>query len=529
MRILAKSFGRTVRTRLAVWVVLLTILLLSGLVPIILKGEQDAVLERYKSQAFKDALAVLEVLEGEMMAGDTEGLRPRMQELTGPEAPERMRIFDRKGTVMVSTNKEEEGIQFSIDDPTCQVCHDRTPELRSKTIRSVVGNREVFRAVYPIRNKPSCSDAGETGCHPADQTYNGLFIADYSMEGFHQERRWHLARLALYVLGGAAVVGVAGTLTVSRVVLRPLKKVVRALTALGKGDFSVRVPEEGGEEIKALAQTLNQMSGRLEHLLAERRQAERAGKLVALGEVTAEFAHDIGSSLDGAMECLRMLRAGELETAQMEKYARLALEALERVEFMAKKLMLLGSHRAMKPSEVDVNAAVGRALEFIGYRLSRRGIGVEKNLAENLPRITTDGEGLAQILINILLNSLDAMGEKGGRMILATGRTEDGGLFIRVEDSGPGVPKPLRERIFDPFFSTKAEGRGAGLGLYIARKVMAEVGGSVALEKGSEGGAAFVIRLTDLSRRVRAARSVVPQGPGAQPRAEIPPKEPTSP
>lgn len=490
----ARRFLGRIHTRLTLQVTLLTILFLGGLVAIVLTFEWTAFLERTKGRAAGFALDVLAALDDGMMQGDRDAVRPLVRSLTAAGSPETIRILDREGKVRVSSRPEEEGVQYTLDDPTCRVCHGVEPSLRSDTLVLSLGGRDVFRSVTPIPNRPSCREE-EGGCHDSDRKFNGVFIVDTPVEGFYRERNSLLLRLMLYVLGGGTVVALAGAWTVHRVLLKPMGKVEKTLKAIGQGDFSQRVPATGAEEIRTLAHTLNLMSARIENLLAERQQAEQAGKMAAVGEVAAEFAHDIGSALDGAMDCMRILKEPDTSEERRQKYARLALEGMERVEFMARKLLLFGQQRALKIVLTDLNFTVSRALDFVGVRIARRKIRLEKRLDEGIGDIETDAEGLTQILINLFLNSLDAMGEEGGTLSVSTGRASEGSVFVRIEDSGPGIPPEIRDRIFQPFFTTKKEGRGAGLGLYIARKVLSEIGGALVLEERETEGAAFLVTL----------------------------------
>jgi C4-dicarboxylate-specific signal transduction histidine kinase len=118
-----------------------------------------------------------------------------------------------------------------------------------------------------------------------------------------------------------------------------------------------------------------------------------------------------------------------------------------------------------------------------------------------LPQVLVDPSAMQQVLVNLMVNALDALSDLGseGRVILSATRNPDtaGGpsVLFRVTDNGPGVPKDIAARLFDPFFTTKNPGRGTGLGLSVSQELLAAMGGGIELHSAANGGASFELRL----------------------------------
>ncbi|HVY46252.1 MAG TPA: ATP-binding protein, partial [Minicystis sp.] len=124
-----------------------------------------------------------------------------------------------------------------------------------------------------------------------------------------------------------------------------------------------------------------------------------------------------------------------------------------------------------------------------------RAVALELELDDALPKVALAQERLTQVLLNLLLNAADAVGQAGGRVALRAARAEDK-VVLEVEDSGPGVADEMRGRLFEPFATSKEVGKGTGLGLAVCRGLVEAAGGTIAVaERGALGGARFVVEL----------------------------------
>jgi signal transduction histidine kinase len=138
---------------------------------------------------------------------------------------------------------------------------------------------------------------------------------------------------------------------------------------------------------------------------------------------------------------------------------------------------------------VDVAALVGRVLDLLAAQAEPAGVRLERHV-DGVPPVMGDVVRLQQVLMNLVLNAIEATGE-GWVRVEAYGK--EGEVVVTVEDSGPGVPRELRQRVFEPFFTTKAS--GSGLGLPLVHTIIQQHGGAIALEEGAAGGARFVVHL----------------------------------
>jgi signal transduction histidine kinase len=152
-----------------------------------------------------------------------------------------------------------------------------------------------------------------------------------------------------------------------------------------------------------------------------------------------------------------------------------------------------------QPSEAQQRAAIGGVLESVGRLLEKRAhekqLKLVVDIGADLPSAAIDEDALRQIVLNLALNAFEVTPEAGGVRLTVARASEPLGLVLTVDDEGPGVPKPDRERLFEPFFSTRTGGPG-GLGLTVCRRLVEGAGGSIHVESApNQSGARFCVRL----------------------------------
>jgi len=160
---------------------------------------------------------------------------------------------------------------------------------------------------------------------------------------------------------------------------------------------------------------------------------------------------------------------------------------------------LLDSVRGQKPEvqPVDLGALLPQLTSLLAHDARRRGVAVESVVPRVLPRVAADPGQLQQVILNLLVNALDATPANGRVRLEARGHVDAGraGVAVTVSDTGPGVPAGLERRVFEPFFTTKEPGQGTGLGLSISRDIVREHGGRLELESRDGAGATFTVWL----------------------------------
>ncbi len=365
-------------------------------------------------------------------------------------------------------------------------------------------------------------------------------------------------RLFLGVLGlvavDTAVVLLFGQYLIRKHFLQPVERMVEGAEAIASGDLTRTLEEGGSLEMRRLARSLDRMAGRLirnQNLLAEnvrslnetnrtltetRNELIHAAKLASVGRLAAGVAHEVGNPLGAILGYLEVAERRAL--APPEWVGEVRREA-ERLDHTVRGLLDFARPRAASERQVDVTEVAREATDLLESQGRLRRVALELELPTDLPKVRGDPFHLQQVLVNLLLNAVDAVeatGRSGGLTVRAASetyrgpslarqparRSDDpegvdyshlrrfrrtptlrapafvrGAPIVRIEvlDDGVGLSSDEASQIFEPFFTTKEPGRGDGLGLAVSARLVEGMGGVISAEPRPEGGARFSVLL----------------------------------
>ena len=320
-------------------------------------------------------------------------------------------------------------------------------------------------------------------------------------------------------IGSLGVFVVFGGYLVRRLVIRPIGQLSSEADRLAAGDFAATGRYET-PELEHLAQRYRMMA---EDLLDAQSHIVRVEKLAGIGRLAAGVAHEVRNPLGALSTYTEVLRHRGVEAAVTDEMRR----AIERIELTVQSL--LDYARPGAPTgRTDLRAAIETTMEFLEAQGLFRDHVVEQRLID-VPHVVGDRHALEQVVLNLVVNACDAAPSSRVWVELQSRRFEprhhraqrlgeqpatdasrgeyasrprrpdipDGtpGVLVCVADDGPGVPDGHRERIFDPFYTTKDPGKGVGLGLALVARTVNELGGTVWVDRAREGGAAFKVFL----------------------------------
>lgn len=223
-------------------------------------------------------------------------------------------------------------------------------------------------------------------------------------------------------------------------------------------------------------------------------QLSKSAKLAALGSMMSGIVHEINGFLYivlGNVEALLRNKNEYFKSKKPQKYLNSIFKSASKGGEMAKGL--LGFIRGEKShvSPIEINLVVEEILTLAGYPLSRDKINIVKNYSENLPMVLGDKDALQQAFLNIVINARDAM-PSGGDLVVNT-RVEDSNILVEFKDNGMGMTEEEKMFIFNPFYSTKEEGKGTGLGLPIAQDIILNHKGRIEVYSKKGEGTTFKI------------------------------------
>jgi signal transduction histidine kinase len=349
----------------------------------------------------------------------------------------------------------------------------------------------------------------------------------------------------IYPLFLLVVIGVAigVRFAIEQIVVRPLRRLLEGIDAVGKGDLSRVILAERDDEIGTIAGRFNAMTGSLREareetervagarlgLEARLRQSE---KLATIGQMAAEIAHELGTPLNviggraramakRAEKAARRAAAegpppdrGTEAAGDVVKNATIIGDEVSRITKIIRQVLDFSRPRGPTVTRVHLGAVVAEALEFLRETIHRQGIEVDVQTMPAPPEVPGDPDQIQQVCLNLIMNAIHAMPD-GGKLRVATERMvrRKGGLDLAppaeyaaliVADSGPGIPAADREKIFEPFFTTKDEGQGTGLGLAVSHGIVKDHDGWIEVDSPATGGAEFRVYLPCATSAVEA-------------------------
>jgi two-component system NtrC family sensor kinase len=301
---------------------------------------------------------------------------------------------------------------------------------------------------------------------------------------------------------------------------------VAATQSITAGRFDQEIYATAQGEIALLAESFNtmlkslrQMKGDLEEwgrtleekvrqrtdeLVAMQARVAQSERLASLGMLAAGVAHEINNPLGGILALtaltLEDLPAGDPNRENLEEVRKQS----ERCRDIVRGLLEFSRQTAVNTEMVDINRILQEMLALVGKQAMFFNITVVKEWDPDLPPVMADRSQLQQVFMNILMNGVQAMEEKGTVTIVTRRAPADGHVEVVISDSGCGIPPDVIDRIFDPFFTTKASGKGTGLGLSIAYGIVTEHRGTISVTSEVGKGTTFTVRLPAAGVREKA-------------------------
>ncbi|GEM_PF-4863090 len=240
--------------------------------------------------------------------------------------------------------------------------------------------------------------------------------------------------------------------------------------------------------------------------ITERKKMEnqllRASKLASVGVLGSGIAHQMSTPLGvmrSSSSVLSNLIAKESDIKESfrkkaTRYLDIIEQQLDRTHKIVSGLLAFVQDKRSHPRPTQVNLIIKKAVQLLSHLFSNKKVKLELDLASDLPEAFIDPEALHQVLVNVIHNSVEAM-EGRGRLEIRTEKSFSPMLRIKIFDTGPGVPLELREKVFEPLFTTKTEGKGTGLGLPICVMLLERFKGRIYLDDSYQEGAGFIIEI----------------------------------
>lgn len=492
------------------------------------EATEQQFIELVGAEAHRLARVILSATHDRMLVDRQVDVQRTIQQLAEGGGVTRIRLYDAAGRIAQSTRAEEIGERVSRAQQPCLNCH--TARSRSGAVRTrqtdlvtESSGRPVLRHLSVISNEASCSAAS---CHPKAQPVLGVLDVELSMDPLAQALRT-ARRRTLWTLSILLVLaGAVSTVLIQRLVQRPVNELHRGTQRIARGEMDRPIEVRGRHELAELAEEFNWMAGevkaareevtdwsrRLEEKVVEKgdelrraqRQVLQMERMASLGKLAATVAHEINNPISGILGTARLvereLRDQPLppDTAEeLSQHLQLIARECARCGNIVRNLLLFARHSGGEMAPVDANEVAERALMLVRHHLEMHGIELHRELLERDSQVIADGAQLQQALLALLVNAVEAMtsaNDRGGVLGLRLEGDAEAVTF-HVQDTGVGIHPEVLPHIFEPFFSTKHQESGVGLGLAVVYGIVQRHGGSITVDSEPGRGTTFHMRI----------------------------------
>lgn len=291
--------------------------------------------------------------------------------------------------------------------------------------------------------------------------------------------------ITVVVISSLIGLAVLGTL-IARTIAAPIRELAEQSKTIGEAGLNERISVPGGGEVGELADAFNRM---LDSLKTSQERFVEAEKLSTLGSIAASVAHEIRNPLSSLRMTAQLLEKRAPDEEKFREPLRVIREEIDRLDLALEEVLSFARPREPESKPTDLTATLESILQLLGHQLEHAHIEVVFSM-ESLPMVQADEHQMRQVFVNLILNAMQAM-PGGGKLTISFVRVEEN-LLIRFADTGKGIPEERRNKVFEPFFTTR-EG-GAGLGLPLSKRIIEQHGGSIGFTGGAAG-TAFTISL----------------------------------
>jgi two-component system NtrC family sensor kinase len=493
---------RKLSVKLIFWVVAITVIMIGIFNYVNLNTQRKHLIDEAILGGKQLSGTLMRSLRFDMLHNYREALYNSIETIGAQEEIEKIRIFNKEGAIMFSSDKEEMGQMVDKKAEACYACHAVKEPLERLAIpeRSRIFRANGYRIlgmITPLYNEPDCFNAS-CHVHPRDQKVLG--VLDISLSLAATDKRMAEIRSTTILLMVITILTVSAiiVLFIQRAVYRPVRELAEGTTRVAAGDFTHTIPSRSEDEIGQLAKSFNTMTQRLKEIQYQLLQSE---KLASIGKLSATIAHEINNPLNGILTYTKLIERklvdGSLKKDEIPKF-RSYLEIMERETERCSTIVrnLLDFARQREPSlkpDVDINEVLEEALSLLANQISLQEITLGKKYGQ-LPPIMADPMQLRQVFLNIILNSCEAM-HNGGILTVSTAFSNKRKKTVRVEiaDNGLGIDEKHLSKIFDPFFTSKEQ--GTGLGLSVVYGIINSHHGTIQVKSKVGEGTTIVIKL----------------------------------
>ncbi len=449
-----------------------------------------------------------------------------MNDVATEEGVEKIRLYNKSGKVIYSTDSTEINKIIDMDAEACIACHKSgTETLSDPLVKDKIRfyqseGKRVIGLINPIENDLDCYTS-ECHAHNSSTELLGVLDVVLSLEPTLAIVETNTNNLVVNSVLITIVTAFFGWFFISWLITKPVKQISQGIEEIGDGNLDYKIDVSSKDELGRMAKQFNEMSERLndayneikdwndtlnnkvnqktEELKRVYEQVIQIEKLASLGKLSATVAHELNNPLAGILTYSKLISKKlneiqkESEYQNLINYLNIISQESSRCGRIVKDLLLFshrGENEFVSENLVDI---VEKSIVLINHHLAIHKIKLNNETAIDNIEICADSQKIQQALLSLLINAIEAMSE--GQTLKINVVADENNSIIRIIDQGHGISEADLPHIFEPFYSTKAKGQGTGLGLAVAYGIIEQHKGKIEVEKTSPEGTTFKVTL----------------------------------
>jgi two-component system, NtrC family, sensor kinase len=405
--------------RLIIAVGVITVLIIGAFSYLSIRAQTNALI----SQAGINANQLSEAIKNSTLTSMLENKREEVHAIINTVSHDssitEIRILNKEGVVRFSSRSESIGKMVDKHAESCYACHTENAPLqrlpideRMRIYRISPDSSRILAVINPIYNEPSCYQAA---CHAHTKDQTVLGVLDIKMDLKNVDQQIEESKFRLIVFAAFAFLALSASIAyfVRKWVGKPVSELVKATKQVSSGNLNYTIENPGKDELGILARSFNKMT---KSLAEAKLQLFQSDKLASLGRLAAGVAHEINNPLTGVLTYSSFLLKRTKDNPELQENLEVIVRETIRSREIVKSLLDFSRQSVPKKHRADINKILKSGIEVVASQILLKKIELDARFDPSLPEVTVDANQIQQVIINLLVNAADAIGDSGGRI-----------------------------------------------------------------------------------------------------------------
>ena len=382
-------------------------------------AQGDALLSQAGIHANKLSEAIKNSTHTSMLQNKKEEIHAIINTVSHEPSILEIRIFNKEGVVTFSSRDNLVGKMVDKRAESCYACHAENQPLqrlpmddRTRVYRISPDSARILAVINPIYNEPSCYQAN---CHAHTKEQTVLGVLDIKMDLKDVDRQIEESKFRLIVFAVMAILALSLFIAyfVRKWIGKPVSELVKATNEVSAGNLNYTIDNPGKDELGILAKSFNKMT---KSLAEAKLQLFQSDKMASLGRLAAGVAHEINNPLTGVLTYSSFLLKRTKDNPELQESLEVIVRETIRSREIVKSLLDFSRQSPPKKHDADINKILKSAIEVVASQLLLKRIELDARFDASLPEVKVDANQIQQVIINLLVNAADAIGDNGGKI-----------------------------------------------------------------------------------------------------------------